>query len=896
MFSCVVRIKPAPYRSRPLFVGQRSLSSSTRLEAKRGVKGDKKGKKKNQFELDDFQTGLLTEKYRGASPQKAKETKVVANPEGDRFLELTKKGFQQAESGNVPAAVKTFHLALSLDNITNEEKAEVNFHLGTVYEQSGDLEKATEHYTEATKLNPQDATSLYCLGLLSQDQGIPRDAIKFYKQAVAIDGTLIEGWVNMGNALEELGHSDEAISAYTSAIAVESPLGVDQSDFLATKGLAHRNLAISYMEKGDDQNATKHLESSLLYSPEDAASNCYLAEIYERKEEYKKAIERYKTALKATPRDSFIYVRIGDIYLMEPVKDHLEAIKHYTVALSLNPSVHKELYYIVGWLHFSRESIDVAKKYLEKALEVDESLENRMSANVILGTMVYKEQPQIGLDYFIKARELGCNLLELYECMSSCYSRLGNNAEAVAQLRTAISISPDKPHLQALLGNELLKDFFVGYTPKYSGQTEKQIAEIKQIAQKGLEVDENHAGSYYLLGKLAYWEKDNEAAMKYLEKACVLPNVDPTAQSELDQKPIKKKGGADNVAQTTEEAHAEFQNKLKSLMPIAELEKVEYLVETLFFLGKITSEAQRYDDAIACYTQMLMLKSDEPEAMIELALAQADKGDVDDGVSTLRRAVILHPGEPRATYQLGNLLSQSQKYDQAVGYYERSLKIVEASGDLELKLKLYNNIGVAYYKLENFEKHTEMMDAVEKLLLENPVIAEKIMSGEMAYAQEKQREEEKEEKRRQPTKAVTEDSPKTEGEEAAPGEVEGGMEFQALMKKIATEPEYAKSLGRDVNAVLQEALQRDVEAGKARDMTDEEMDEFIERAFPEFEKMFWANAPEHLKNAAQKDGKKKKKKKESSSSSSSSSDDEAPTEKKVKKVVKKKTTKKTTKK
>lgn len=67
---------------------------------------------------------------------------------------------------------------------------------------------------------------------------------------------------------------------------------------------------------------------------------------------------------------------------------------------------------------------------------------------------------------------------------------------------------------------------------------------------------------------------------------------------------------------------------------------------------------------------------------------------MDDSISTLRRATALYPSDPRTYFHLGNVLAQLQKYDQTINYYERALKVAT---DTELKMKITNNMGVAYH-------------------------------------------------------------------------------------------------------------------------------------------------------------------------------------------------------
>lgn len=66
-----------------------------------------------------------------------------------------------------------------------------------------------------------------------------QDALKNYQKAVKLDPTLIEAWVNLGNVLEDLGRSSEAVEMYKKAITVE-PVLEDEED---EKGSHHHTLS-----------------------------------------------------------------------------------------------------------------------------------------------------------------------------------------------------------------------------------------------------------------------------------------------------------------------------------------------------------------------------------------------------------------------------------------------------------------------------------------------------------------------------------------------------------------------------------------------------------------------------------------------------------------------------
>ena len=59
------------------------------------------------------------------------------------------------------------------------------------------------------------------MGIALQDQGKLEEAIEAYSKALAIKPDYAEAYNNMGNALKDQGKLEEAIEAYSKALAIK---------------------------------------------------------------------------------------------------------------------------------------------------------------------------------------------------------------------------------------------------------------------------------------------------------------------------------------------------------------------------------------------------------------------------------------------------------------------------------------------------------------------------------------------------------------------------------------------------------------------------------------------------------------------------------------------------
>jgi tetratricopeptide (TPR) repeat protein len=79
---------------------------------------------------------------------------------------------------------------------------------------SGDYEKATEHYRKALSLKRDADVAMQAARLLKQTRQHREEAMLFARAAIRIDDEHIEARMLLGDLLEEMGRTDEAMAVY----------------------------------------------------------------------------------------------------------------------------------------------------------------------------------------------------------------------------------------------------------------------------------------------------------------------------------------------------------------------------------------------------------------------------------------------------------------------------------------------------------------------------------------------------------------------------------------------------------------------------------------------------------------------------------------------------------
>lgn len=108
---------------------------------------------------------------------------------------------------------------------------ETQFELGRLYEDSGEVDKAHDHYSNVLAGDPNNASALLALGRLQLRQSNPTEALRYFNQGLALSiqsgndeakGTLLQG---IGVSYRQLDKQDEALNYFKQALDVRQRLG-----------------------------------------------------------------------------------------------------------------------------------------------------------------------------------------------------------------------------------------------------------------------------------------------------------------------------------------------------------------------------------------------------------------------------------------------------------------------------------------------------------------------------------------------------------------------------------------------------------------------------------------------------------------------------------------------
>ena len=225
---------------------------------------------------------------RGSLELDPRRPKELAREVGARLLVNT----HLMNAGRVERSLDILQDALMID----PEASSVHIALGEARWAQGDVLRSFEAQSRAVELVPDNASTLFNLGLCHDlGWGDPEAAIPFYERAIEADPTFCHAHYNLGVARMKLGDNDRGIQALSAAAKLE-PMNTD----------ALHNLGIAQL----------------------------------RKQQFPEALEAFEAALKICPRDLDTLHQLGITFLhLERIEECVGAIRRaLTIDLSYEPA------------------------------------------------------------------------------------------------------------------------------------------------------------------------------------------------------------------------------------------------------------------------------------------------------------------------------------------------------------------------------------------------------------------------------------------------------------------------------------------------------------------------------------------------------------------------------
>lgn len=166
-----------------------------------------------------------------------------------------------------------------------------------------------------------------------------------------------ELWNDHGVGLHLLGRYREAAESFRSALKLNK-----------TNPTYHYNLANSYMELNEIENAISCYLEALEYQPNHIPSLNNLADAYELTGQPHKSHELFHYLTRIQPDDPLSHFNLGNYLLRQ--NNHIEAVKCYEKTIHLDKNF-TDAYFNIAWVLKRAGAIHEAVSYAKKGLALD---------------------------------------------------------------------------------------------------------------------------------------------------------------------------------------------------------------------------------------------------------------------------------------------------------------------------------------------------------------------------------------------------------------------------------------------------------------------------------------------------------------------------------------------
>jgi tetratricopeptide (TPR) repeat protein len=265
-------------------------------------------------------------------------------------------------------------------------------------EQQGKNVEAEAAWRVFLKAHPSNPEPYAHLGLLEARQEHYKEAVPFYRKALAMNPAIPGLRLNLGLALFKGGELKQAILEFKPLLKNQPPSSPEAQRLTILIGMAHYGLseyaeAVPYLKTAAARNATNlplrlALAHSCLWSrqyqcvldvyheilvmnAESAESDMLAGEALNELKDTPGAIQHFRSAIQANPREPNVHFGLG--YLLWTQTEYREAASEFQAELANDPDHIQAMLYLAD-SDIQLNQYDAAAPLLERVLKLDSGL------------------------------------------------------------------------------------------------------------------------------------------------------------------------------------------------------------------------------------------------------------------------------------------------------------------------------------------------------------------------------------------------------------------------------------------------------------------------------------------------------------------------------------------
>ena len=436
-----------------------------------------------------------------------------------------------------------------------------------------------------------------------------------------IDPSDAGAYNNLGVFYFRKGLTEEAISAFSRALALDERMGV-----------ARRNLEIAYGESGILERRLQELEERLRSNPDDLEALVQSGIAEKTAGRLERAHSLFQRAIELDPDSSVLLFLLAETLYNRGL--HEEAMRSVRKSIELNPE-NPDALYLIGFILGDLGRGEEAAEANRRAVMLNPTLV-RAQANLSLETYRHEVTPS-----HPRKTSAGAHIT-----LGRALRQKGYFQEALKEYERAIDGGEANAEvLQAMLELYLLQRdtgaaiatadrFAREYSPTAKTwnnrgvalQLEGRHAEAEQSYTRALEIDSSYPFAQNNLGVLLWHKNDTKGAINSFRRALQAPNPPVEARLNLALGLFRRKH--------TELALEAYRQVLSSAPehPVA-----------WNGIGLILVDLEKYSDARNAFARAIQANPDFAEAHYNMSFTLSNLGDFASALRETKRALALDP-------------------------------------------------------------------------------------------------------------------------------------------------------------------------------------------------------------------------------------------------------------
>ncbi len=343
--------------------------------------------------------------------------------------------------GSHAEAMEVVERAMSIAHDA-EDRCELYLEMADIWEDQEKYFEVMNSLKNAIREDPMNEESLNRLWFCTELTETYAESVQFHEALIEESPYSYLAWFNLGHAYSGLEKFEQAIDAFSYAIAIDE-------DF----DPAYTSTADVLFVTDDYSRALSFYNEAIRLSKPNKELYLKVAVCYERLEDMGKSRSYLRKAITVDPYFDEAHYRIGETYRIED--DWIKAISSYERAVKLNK---ENLDYLTALAeaYLSTEEGDKAVEIFERIFQLDPQSKQHW---INLATAYYNiENYRKAFQVLNEAEQKYDNSADIYYIKSVFYNRAGNRHEALLSLEKGLLANFDEHPLIFEMDDMLLDD------------------------------------------------------------------------------------------------------------------------------------------------------------------------------------------------------------------------------------------------------------------------------------------------------------------------------------------------------------------------------------------------------------------------------------------------------